>query len=375
MSRLMAVEPPPKKALTRTIPLALADLPPGTLITKEHIGMGPWPADDVKGDVLLSATAPVGRVVKDGIKAATPIHGKSLYAFGELPPLKVSDGYQAVTVKSVDNAHMLNGLVKPGDHVDIKFTLKEMLTDPRVQKLGGLTMTLFRGVRVLAINRDFVQAPLSAAQNSVTVEVHENDANLLLLAAAKGELTLTYTENHSGKAAVAMEDSDRATLEQLLRLEPLPPPPAPPKLDPPQVTDVYRRSGRQVLYFRDGYPSNGAYPPGYNPNGNGAGGANGWNYGNGNNPHPYYGFGDQSGNYYNPNSAGQNSGYGNGPARGSNGAPGIPSTMNVPGQMDPYSGGYGNSYGAPGSWNPGMNTAPTNTGRDRVSANTSARRR
>ncbi len=393
VKRLMAVEPPPKKALTRTVPLALADLKPGQLITDKHIGMGPWPADDVKGDMLLSSAAPVGRIVKEAIKAATPFHGKALYSHGEKPPLSVSSGYQAVTLKVTDNTQILSGLIKAGDHVDIKFTLKEaqMRDDPRIQKLGGLTMTLLKGVQVLAINTDFLNATLQPSANSITLEVHEADANLLLLAMAKGDLTFTFTEkrNESGRSAIALKDSDRATLEELLGLDPLPEPPSPKQVEPPQVTDVYRGSGRNTLYFRDNYPAPGPYPSGYGLHGypmqyNGPG-SNQWQggrYNNGNNSNPYWGTGGGL-NDFNPNAP-----YGYGPA-GANSAPrGVPSTMSAPGNYAPNNGnygpgydpGYGPGYGAPGygppgNWNPGVTNPSYGPMRDQVSSTGAGRRR
>lgn len=382
VKRLLAVEPPPKKPAIRSIPLALADIRPGQLITEKHVGMGPWPADDVKGDVLLSQTGPVGRIAKDFIKAATPFHGKALYGHGEKPPLTVSTGYQAVTLKVMDNTQILSGLIKSGDHVDVKFTLKEMRDDPRVQKLGGLTMTLLKGVQILAVNTDFLNATLTPSQNSITLEVHESDSNLLLLAAAKGDLTFTFTEkrNESGRSAIALKDSDRATLEELLGLEPLPEPPSPDQIGPPQVTDVYRGSGRNTLYFRDNYPAPSPYPSGYGLNGypaqySGPGSYQGPN-GRTNNGNPYWGTGGGLQDF-NPNAP-----YGYGPAGANGPNRGAPSTMNQPGNYAPNNGGYGPgygpgygapgnwNYGAPGNWNPGYGPM-----RDQVSSATSGRRR
>lgn len=388
VKRLMAVEPPPKKAATRMIPLALADLKPGQLVTDKHVGMGPWPVEEIKGDMLLAQTAPVGRIVKEGIKAATPFHGKALYSHGEKPPLSVSDGYQAVTLKVMDNTQILNGLIKAGDHVDIKFTLKEMRDDPRVQKLGGLTMTLFKGVQVLTVNTDFVQAPLLPAQNSITVEVHESDANLLLLAASKGDINFTFTEKRSerGRSAIALKDADRATLEELLGLEPLKEPDPPKQIEPPQVTDIYRRSGRYTQYFRDNYPAPSPYPMGYNINGYpnsyaGPGTAAGQpypGYGPGYGPgffnggaNPYWNTGGGMGDF-NPNSP-----YGYGPQRTSVPVIGIPSTMTQPSSMAPNQGGYGPGYGAPGQWQPGMTQQqqPYGPHRDQLSSANTGRRR
>lgn len=331
--RLMAVETVVKKPALRNIPLALGDLPPGTVIKREHIGTGPWLSKEVVGDILLSPSGIIGRTVKVTIKGAAPIHSTNLYAFGELPPLKVSDKYQAVTIRLTNNSAILEGLIKPGDFADIHFTLTTMLDDPRVKKLGGVSMTLFRGVRILAINRDFVQSALQTSQNSVTVEVPAETANLLLVAAGKGDINLTYTKNDEGISTVAVSDADRATLEELLNLPPIPeppapiPPPKPPAIDPAQTTMIYRRSGRSQNWFRDNQPVQSAYPNGYN--------------------------------YNDPNGGYGNGGYGPGSnLNNGNYAPGMPSTSTNPGQFGPGQygpGQYGPGQYGPGSFGPGQN--------------------
>jgi pilus assembly protein CpaB len=161
------------------VPLPTGDLAAGTVITAQHIGRGPWTVDELSGDTLLSASVIIGRVVKNDIPAAEPIHGRDLYAPGVLPKLPLSDGTRGVTIQIKEPALLMEGWLKPGSHVDILFSLTEMLDDPRVRRLGGMSMTLFKGVRILAINRDIVQAPLEDTMNSVTLEINEEDVNIL----------------------------------------------------------------------------------------------------------------------------------------------------------------------------------------------------
>jgi Flp pilus assembly protein CpaB len=73
----------PRRITTRTVPMAATDLKPGTVITTHDVGHGPWPANEINGDVLLGTPFIVGRVVKDEIKAAYPIRASSLYRLGE----------------------------------------------------------------------------------------------------------------------------------------------------------------------------------------------------------------------------------------------------------------------------------------------------
>lgn len=283
---LTAREAPPPRVTTRIVPMLTGDVLPGTVITAKMLGKGPWPAEDIKDDVLLSDTGIIDRVARMPMKAAEPIHGRALYQHGELPPIKVSDGYKAATIFIRNDAGLMNGLIKPGDHVDVSFTPTAPPGDPRWNKIGAMNVTLFKGVRVLAINRDFVQTPIQATGNSVTLEISDKDIALLRLAADKGELSLSYTSDTSGSATVSVENPDRATLEELLNLPPLPappppppPPPAPPALDDPSrnTTQVYRRAGVQVNSFYNGQPASffdwgqwyGTQNPGYGGYGRG----------------------------------------------------------------------------------------------------------
>lgn len=270
--QLLAKEPP-RRIASRTVPMLVGDLEVGTVITEHHLGMGPWPANEIQGDVLLGQSAIIGRVVRRPMKAAEPIRGSSLYPMNELPPLAVSDGYRAMTIHLTEAASIMNGLLRPGDHVDIEFTPTSSVTsDPRYQKIGGLSIVLFKGVRILAINRAFVQSDLESSGNNVTLEVAEKDVATLRLADENGDLYLSYTPDSNGSVTVAIADPDRPTLEELLQLPPVPEEPAAAQ---PNVfrSWVYTGAGRNVQTFVDGVPTYGDYGNSRNYNsgyGNGA---------------------------------------------------------------------------------------------------------
>ena len=267
--------PPPRRIGTRTVPMLVGDVEAGTVLTQDHIGMGPWPANEIKGDVLLNATTIIGRVVRKPMSAAEPIHGSALFPMNELPPLAVSDGYRAMTIHLTDSAALMNGLLRPGDHVDIEFTPESRISsDPRYQEIGGLSIVLFKGVRILAINRAFVQTSIESSGNNVTLEVAKKDVATLRLADENGELYLSYTPDAIGSVTVAIANPDRPTLEELLQLAPVPEEPVPPEPD--------------VFYSRIYNGANGGYrqtfvngvPTGNNGNGN-YGGYGGYGNNNG----------------------------------------------------------------------------------------------
>ena len=88
MKSLDAIEQPQltlqrEGAETRAIPMAVTTLKPGMVIRKDDLGRGPWPRNEIRGDVLLSERHIVGRIVQKEIRAATPIQASMLNRQGD----------------------------------------------------------------------------------------------------------------------------------------------------------------------------------------------------------------------------------------------------------------------------------------------------
>lgn len=239
---MLATEAP--KAERRNYPMAIADLKPGTVIGEQHLAMGPWPVDMQKPTYALSNTVLLGRVVKKGLTAAQPIDTLDLYPPGEYPPLEITRGMRAVTVELGDATAVLDGLSQPGEFVDVHFTPGDM-NDDRFR--GGFTMTMFKGVKVLAVNRARTTATaVGRNSSSVTLELTPEQSNILLLAQQKGQLNIIYTPDGRGNGGVAVADKDKAYFEEILGL-------APRVDEQPIMTEVYYGGGRSVTTFgKDG---------------------------------------------------------------------------------------------------------------------------
>lgn len=242
VKNLFATEPVAAPA-PRNYPMAVADLEPGTVITAAHLAQGPYAGPPQKTFARADSIL-IGRVVREKIVAATPIDTTKLYPPGEFPPVEVAVGMRAVSLEVGSGAAIVDGLVRAGEYVDVHFT-PSGYNDDRFR--GGLTMTLFKGVKVLTVNRgrSAVGAARAGGINTVTLELSPEQSNILLLAKGKGELNLTYTPDGPGNGGVALADDDRAFLEEILGLAP---PPEPKK---PFVTEHYRGAGRGVMAFND----------------------------------------------------------------------------------------------------------------------------
>ncbi len=237
--RMLAHEEVVVQEETITVPMALTDLKPGTVITEGHIGMGPVRPDQLNREVLRTNRVVVGRIVKSPITRAQPILTSDLYAPGERPPLVVAPGMRAVSVALSNGTALVDGLIGPGQYVDIHFT-----PSGNRGTRGGMVMTLFKGVKLLAINRSQSSATsLGQRSNSVTMELTPEQANIMLLARNRGDINLTYSPNGPGNGGVAVADESRAYLDEVLGLtEPT----------PPFVTEIYTGSARRENTFDDG---------------------------------------------------------------------------------------------------------------------------
>ena len=243
---LLAVQEKKVVPAMRDIPMAITDIAPGTILTDKHLGMGKIPVADLSREMLLTNRVIVGRVVRTPLKAAEPIKANQLFQHGELPPLKLEAGMRAVTVQVSDGAAMVDGIIKPGDHVDVLFTaMSGGVGTSDASFRGGLTMRLFEGVKILAINRSFTQGSVDRGSNHVTFELTEPQANIIVLARDKGKITLTYNPNGRGNGGVALTNTERITFYEILGLQRGDAP------KPPFMTEIFRGPARSTLVFDD----------------------------------------------------------------------------------------------------------------------------
>ncbi|WP_417849780.1 Flp pilus assembly protein CpaB [Thalassoglobus sp.] len=243
---MFATEDPVDPDPIRNIPMALTDLPPGTKITSEHIGTGRARSSSVTPETVISDRILLGRIVKDAISAAKPISSSSLYPPNEGPPLELAPGTRAVTVNFDGSSSGTIDLLKAGQYVDVLFSPSDL---PNFDQSGGLIMTLFKGVKIIAINGVTIGSSRGGrGGEKVTLELTPEQANILLLTEEKGKLDLTYTGEGKGSGVVGVDDENRATLNQILGLTP----PEDPEKQTAFTTEVFNGTGRQLRSFVDG---------------------------------------------------------------------------------------------------------------------------
>jgi Flp pilus assembly protein CpaB len=84
--RISAVTRITASSTHRTIPMLATPLEPGMIIRSDDVGLGPWPAKDIVGDILLSEKHIVGRMVGNTIELGAPIHASDLRRTPDAPP-------------------------------------------------------------------------------------------------------------------------------------------------------------------------------------------------------------------------------------------------------------------------------------------------
>lgn len=247
---LMAREQKAPEVATRNMPTPVADIAVGTEITEKHLGTAPTLVSTLTPDMLANNKIIIGRVAREPLKKAVPIKANQLYAPGERPPLKLAKGMKAIALPIGANTAIVDGLIRPGDYCDIQFTVNTSWArlDNRIPY--GYQLTLFKGIKVLAINRSVTQSAPEANGNTIVLEVRPGQANGLLLAMGNGVLNLTYTPIPSpGGVIVSDDDGDRLTLEKLLQLPPKQPDAPQPKPPEPYLVEQYRLKTRSPIGF------------------------------------------------------------------------------------------------------------------------------
>lgn len=96
---------------------------------------------------------------------------------------------------SVDSVSSVSGLVRPNDHVDILGTFRFPASQGD-SRLDTVTLTLLQNVTILAVGRQLGGASAGGRRSggnyaTITVNVSPEEAELLVFAQQKGEITLT----------------------------------------------------------------------------------------------------------------------------------------------------------------------------------------
>lgn len=121
--------------------VALQDIPRGTIIGQDMVGMQSYPADslqDVEADLILSPDLAVGKIARTDIARRQPLLAGMLLEptkgriGGSDAALLLPEGSVAMAFR-VDQLSSIAYALQPGDHVDVLISLRLVDLDPDFQ--------------------------------------------------------------------------------------------------------------------------------------------------------------------------------------------------------------------------------------------------
>ncbi len=247
----------PARPRSVDVPLASADLPAERIITLGDVSIMPMSVEAMKQkgplDVLmLSSDQIIGRRLKRPLSGGQAFLTTDLYLEGSGPQVDelLKPGFRAI---SIEVEAVRGGAVSPGQTVDVLFRSEPQKAGDRQTAIPEKTVVLLEGVEVLSVFRPEV-SPSQAAGGYVsknpliTLAVTPEQATRLQAVEGRGEISLAVRPPQEFVAMAGR--SGGITLEEILGVT-SPPPPAPAETSAPQrrVSEIYRRSARQVNVF------------------------------------------------------------------------------------------------------------------------------
>lgn len=129
------------KASMRSVVVAVEEIPSGTTITKDMLGMMDIPAKYLSADATSDAGQIIGQRANVAIAANDQVTTKMVSGMGNTTSAsaQLADGEKAITVK-VDDATGMSGLIRQGDSVNVIWSNK------------GQVRTVVSKVRVVALD-------------------------------------------------------------------------------------------------------------------------------------------------------------------------------------------------------------------------------
>lgn len=252
-----------------TIPMAAADLPEGRVVTMGDIVLVPMRQEDFNQRatdpriVMIDPTQIIGRRLKQPILQGDMFTTTSMFLEYSGPDFseRLKPGYRAFSLSMSSRSAMHYA---PGMAVDVVFR-----ATPRPAKDGQLaipetTVTLLQNAQVIHVELPPPPRPgadsgppvldltrrnsrQSDPPGTVTLAVTPRDAKVLQTVMGRGELTLSAWSQQD-RVALPESTKDGLTLEDILGIEP-PPPPQVAVVTPPFITEVYRRGTADIRGF------------------------------------------------------------------------------------------------------------------------------
>ncbi|MCF7907269.1 MAG: Flp pilus assembly protein CpaB [Candidatus Omnitrophica bacterium] len=157
---------------------AKTDIPKESTITINMVGLTRVKSKSVQAGDLTSLDSAIGKFAEIDILRGQHINSNMVRALGSARYLSqaVPQGMRAITIP-VDKISAIEGLIKPGDNVDIIATFN--IPDPVTDESEVVVVTIFQGVNILATNRNLSQYQVAKTIDTVTLALRPDDVKVL----------------------------------------------------------------------------------------------------------------------------------------------------------------------------------------------------
>lgn len=230
------------------------DLPENEVIQPAHLRRGVVPERFVQPYAARRPEEVVGRVTVAPIaegeqvllnKLRRPEEGPSGISLSSVMP----KGTRAVTI-AVDILSGVGGFVRPGDVVDVLWTLQ--VPQPGQPQPQPLTLTLFQDVPVLAVAQESLAGESGRAKSSesqpytVTLALNPQETSFMLFARDQGRVQLSLRPRSETGTKVAVAPASVGTLNAMLEQQ-FGISSAPPEAPATRQIEVYKGLERGVV--------------------------------------------------------------------------------------------------------------------------------
>ena len=229
--------------------VAAHDLAEGTTLESGDLRLASIPEKFVQPYAVRSPQELVGKVTAVAIAKDEQILANKIRRPGEAPSGSTlssitPNGKRAVTI-SVDTMTGVGGFVRPGDIVDVLWTIS--LPDSSQKNGQVVTLTVFQEVPVLAVGGEMMGRPARPAAGSdeksstdytVTLALSPQETSFLLFAREQGRIQLSLrSQTEQSKSVAVVPANINTLLEMQLGIK-------------PQGGGEASRPGRQVEVYR-----------------------------------------------------------------------------------------------------------------------------
>jgi pilus assembly protein CpaB len=205
------------KQSTRDVVVAVKEIPSGTVVTDDMIGIVPYLQSSIPAGTFSSPEQVNGKVVRATVAAGEPVLESRL---GEKAGLTVllTPGQRAMAVR-VDEIIGVSGFIAPNDRVDVIANVTPSGAGEDAQD-GQIAKIVLQNRRVLAVAQTMEEKKDGKPQvvNSITLELTPEEAEKLSIASLEGHLILALRGPHDEDIV----ETQGITKSDLLALAPHP---------------------------------------------------------------------------------------------------------------------------------------------------------